>query len=82
MAMELVDKQDLTAKSLSKSDIKNLKKLRESATDFSELEEAPTIAVKIQVQQDDATFIKEQVEIMDRQGVFDQAPTQQDIDME
>lgn len=45
MAMELIDKQDLTAKSLSKSDIKNLRKLRQNATDFSELEEAPTAAV-------------------------------------
>lgn len=56
----------MTAKSLSKADIKNLEKLRESATDFSELKQTMAPVVMIEAQYDDASFIKDQVDIMDR----------------
>lgn len=83
-AMKLLDKQNLTAKSLSKKDIRNLEKLKQEATDFSELEaSAPAKgAVHVRLAEDDASFISEQVELMDRQGYLEKAPTQEDLELE
>ena len=58
-AMELLDKQSLTAKSLSKKDIRNLERLKQKATDFSELDAPAKDKVRITMQTDDASYINQ-----------------------
>jgi hypothetical protein len=58
--LDLLEKQDLTAKSLSKKDIRNLEKLKREAMDISDLESSsPTQKAKVQISQpnDDASYI-------------------------
>ena len=62
--MQLLEKQDLTAKSLTKKDIRDLERLKKQAMDFSDLDtKAPPLPAKDQVQismpRDDASSISE-----------------------
>lgn len=58
-AMQLLDKQDVTVQSLTNKDIRNLEKLKQSATDFSDLndqkfDKVSQSAVMMSVREDDA----------------------------
>lgn len=65
--MALLDKQNLTAKSLTKKDIRNLEKLKREAADFSDLQTSAPAKDRVQVSlaTDDASLIGREVELMD-----------------